>query len=209
MSPPPKASLAHAVVARGRFTVSAVCEVLGAARSNVSERANRKGGGGTVRRGRPPAPDADLVARTPAVSGELPTFGSRRVHAILRRHARAGGLTAPNHRRVYRFMRERGLLLQRHSGKDEARRHDGRVAVDHSNLRWCSDGFETGCDDGRKARFGSLSNPWRSTLTLRSRLLRPRSSGLHRDDGRHQGGRCVESELEFPRFRGQLTVSGS
>lgn len=25
---------------------------------------------------------------------------------------------------------------------------DGRIAVDRSNLRWCSDGFELGCDNG-------------------------------------------------------------
>ena len=50
-------------------------------------------------------------------------------------------------------MRHYGLLLQRHSGKDEARRHDGRVAVDRSNLRWCSDGFEIGCDNHEKVRI--------------------------------------------------------
>ena len=133
--------------------MSAVCEVLGVARSNVSEQVNRKERGGTVRRGRPPAPDADLVARIRAVIGELPTYGYRRVHAILRRQARAGGLTAANHKRVYRVMRHHGLLLQRHSGKDEARRHDGRVGVDRSNLRWCSDGFEIGCDNHEKVRI--------------------------------------------------------
>ena len=31
-----------------------------------------------------------------------------------------------------------GLLLQRHTGAIDARRHDGRVAVEVSNLRWCS-----------------------------------------------------------------------
>ncbi len=40
--------------------------------------------------------------------------------------------------------------LQRHTGGDEARRHDGRVAVERSNRRWCSDGFEIGCDNGEK-----------------------------------------------------------
>lgn len=49
-------------------------------------------------------------------------------------------------------MRAHDLLLQRHSGRDEDRHHDGRVAVDRSNLRWCSDGLEIGCDDGGKVR---------------------------------------------------------
>ncbi|MEW2850409.1 DDE-type integrase/transposase/recombinase, partial [Stenotrophomonas maltophilia] len=42
--------------------------------------------------------------------------------------------------------------LQRHSGKADERRHDGRVAVDTRNTRWCSDGFEIGCDNGEKVR---------------------------------------------------------
>lgn len=32
------------------------------------------------------------------------------------------------------------------------RRHDGRVAVAHSNVRLCSDGFEIGCDNKEKVR---------------------------------------------------------
>src|SRR5262245_57607423 len=31
-------------------------------------------------------------------------------------------------------------------------RHDGRVAVDERNRRWCSDGFEIGCDSGERVR---------------------------------------------------------
>jgi transposase InsO family protein len=42
------------------------------------------------------------------------------------------------------------LLLQRHAGDTEARQHDGRVVVEQLNLRWCSDGFEIGCDNGAK-----------------------------------------------------------
>ncbi len=132
--------------------MSAVCETLGVARSNVAAQEKKGIAACPVRLGRPPAPEADLVARIVAVIGELPTYGYRRVHAILRRQARAGVPTAPNHKRVYRVMRHHGLLLQRHSGKDESRRHDGRVAVDRSNLRWCSDGFEIGCDNHEKVR---------------------------------------------------------
>ena len=33
------------------------------------------------------------------------------------------------------------------------RRHDGRIAVDERNRRWCSDGFEIGCDNGEKVRI--------------------------------------------------------
>src|SRR5262245_58163270 len=48
-------------------------------------------------------------------------------------------------------MKVHGLLLDRHVGGEE-RRHDGRIAVDERNRRWCSDGFETGCDNGERVR---------------------------------------------------------
>ena len=82
----------------------------------------------------------------------MPTYGYRRVHAILRRRARERGEPPPNHKRVYRVMKEHGLLLERSCGRDEGRRHDGRIAVDRSNLRWCSDGFELVCDNKEKVR---------------------------------------------------------
>jgi putative transposase len=57
-----------------------------------------------------------------------------------------------NAKRVYRAMKAHGLLLQRHVGGVDQRRHDGKIAVERSNLRWCSDGFELACDNGEKVR---------------------------------------------------------
>ena len=37
------------------------------------------------RRGRPPAPDAALLGAIQALIADLPTYGYRRVHALLRR----------------------------------------------------------------------------------------------------------------------------
>ena len=54
-------------------------------------------------------------------------------------------------KRVYRVMKVHGLLLQRHAGGEE-RRHEGRIAVDARNTRWCSDGLEIGCDNGERVR---------------------------------------------------------
>lgn len=49
-------------------------------------------------------------------------------------------------------MKVHGMLLQCHTGAIDTRQHDGRVAVEQSNLRWCSDGFEIGCDNKEKVR---------------------------------------------------------
>lgn len=129
--------------------MSAVASALGVSRQHLSS-ARRKAP--AKRRGRPPLPEEDLVARIHALIAELPTYGYRRIHALLRRQARNGGPLAPNAKRVYRVMKVHGLLLQRHSGKADERRHDGRVAVNTRNTRWCSDGFEIGCDNGEKVR---------------------------------------------------------
>jgi putative transposase len=129
--------------------MSAVCATLEVARSNIAEQA---AGRPAKRRGRPPRPDEDLVAAIKTIIGSLPTYGYRRVHALLVRQALEQDQAPPNHKRVYRLMKAHGLLLQRHAGGAEARRHDGRVAVDHFNLRWCSDGFEIGCVNGEKVR---------------------------------------------------------
>ena len=119
-----------------------VAEAIGVSRSNLAERRQERP---QKRIGRPPLPDEELVAQIKAVIGELPTYGYRRVHAILKRQALAASLKPPNHKRIYRAMKVHGLLLDRHAGGIE-RRHDGRIAVDERNRRWCSDGFEIGCD---------------------------------------------------------------
>jgi putative transposase len=128
--------------------VKAVSDVIGIARSSLCEQMKERP---RQRVGRPPAPTDALVAEIKAVIADLPTYGYRRVHAILRRKALAEGRSPANHKRVYRVMKEYGLLLQRHAGGAE-RRHDGRIAVAQSDRRWCSDGFEIGCDNGERVR---------------------------------------------------------
>ena len=61
-----------------------VAEVIGVSRSNLIERMRERP---KKRIGRPPLPDDKLVAEIKAVIAELPTYGYRRVHAILKRQA--------------------------------------------------------------------------------------------------------------------------
>jgi putative transposase len=126
-----------------------VCETTGVARSNVAERA---AGRPRKRRGRPPLPEDGLLADIKAVIADMPSYGYARVWAVLRRQAIAEGRQPVNRKRVYRVMRVHGLLLRRHAGFHEERRHDGKIAVAQSNLRWCSDGFEIACDNAEKVR---------------------------------------------------------
>ena len=127
----------------------AVCAILEVARSNVAEQV---AGRPPKRRERPPVPDEDLLEAIKTIIGSLPSYGYRRVHALLVRQAREPGQAPPNHQRVYPVMKAHDLLLQRHAGGAEQRRHDGRVAVERSNLRWGSDGFEIGCVNGKNVQ---------------------------------------------------------
>ena len=128
-----------------------VADTLGVARSNLAVQAAPPRH--SHRRGRPPQPEEALLAEIKAIIADLPTYGYRRVHALLRRRRAQTGAPAVNAKRVYRVMKTHGLLLQRHSGPGIERRHDGCVAVDRSDTRWCSDGFEIGCDNGERVRI--------------------------------------------------------
>ena len=97
--------------------------------------------------------DTDVLLRIHHVIGELPTYGYRRVWALLRRQAELDGMPAINAKRVYRIMRQNALLLERKPAVPPSKRaHTGRVAVKESNQRWCSDGFEFSCDNGERLR---------------------------------------------------------
>ena len=131
--------------------MKAISDALGVARSNLAMQATPARG--RQRRGRRPQPEADLVIEIKALIAGQPTYGYRRIHALLRRQRREHGGAAVNVKRVYRVMQAHGLLLQRHTGSGEERRHDGRIAVNRPDTRWCSDGFEIGCDNGEKVRI--------------------------------------------------------
>ena len=119
-----------------------VCEVLGVARSNMAVRLARSEDWRDGRTARPTQDEA-LVAAIQAHIGQLPSYGYRRVWALVRRDQERRQEPPINAKRVYRVMRDHGLLLERRRRPQmPARRHDGQVAVLRSNKRWCSDGFE-------------------------------------------------------------------
>ncbi|WP_443192917.1 IS3 family transposase [Methylobacterium sp. NMS14P] len=149
---PQKVALARDLVAGGR-PVSAVAAALSVSRPHLaSSRQASPAWKPSGRRGRPPAPDAALLGAIQALIADLPTYGYRRVHALLRRQAERDGRPAPNAKRVYRVMKVHGLLLQRHAGGAETRRHEGKVAVAVRNTRWCSDGLEIAAENGERVR---------------------------------------------------------
>ncbi|MGI5315916.1 IS3 family transposase [Escherichia coli] len=146
-----KVDSARALIARG-WGVSFVSRCLRVSRAQLHVILRRADDWKDGRRSRH-TDDTDVLRRIHHVIGELPTYGYRRVWALLRRQAELDGMPAINAKRIYRIMRQNALLLERKTAVPPSKRaHTGRVAVKESNQRWCSDGFEFRCDNGEKLR---------------------------------------------------------
>ncbi|EHM0183589.1 IS3-like element IS2 family transposase, partial [Escherichia coli] len=146
-----KLDSARALIARG-WGVSLVSRCLRVSRAQLHVILRRTDDWMDGRRSRH-TDDTDVLLRIHHVIGELPTYGYRRVWALLRRQAELDGMPAINAKRVYRIMRQNALLLERKPAVPPSKRaHTGRVAVKESNQRWCSDGFEFCCDNGERLR---------------------------------------------------------
>ncbi|MBB2239475.1 IS3 family transposase, partial [Escherichia coli] len=146
-----KVDSTRALIARG-WGVSLVSRCLRGSRAQLHVILRRTDDWKDGRRSRH-SDDTDVLLRIHHVIGELPTYGYRRVWALLRRQAELDGMPAINAKRIYRIMRQNALLLERKPAVPPSKRaHTGRVAVKESNQRWCSDGFEFRCDNGEKLR---------------------------------------------------------
>ena len=148
-----KTDLACAVAQTGCFPMKAVAETLGVSRSNLHDRQN---GGTKPPRSYHKAQDAAVLPRIERLVAERPTYGYRRITAVLNRELKAAGLAPVNHKRVYRIMKTNNLLLERSGFDRPERAHDGKVIVMRSNLRWCSDGLEFACWNGDIIRAAFL-----------------------------------------------------
>ena len=130
--------------------MKAIADTMGVARSHLIERT--KAGEKPARCRYDKADDAWLLPLIRELVDCRATYGYRRIYALLNRKLEGMGKTAVNHKRVYRIMRQNGLLLVRHTGKQPKLAHEGKVITLRSNLRWCSDGFEISCWNGQVVR---------------------------------------------------------
>lgn len=136
--------IARRLVETRRWKVKPIAEAMSVSRPHLS----------TTTRAAPPnrrgpydkVDDDVLLGRIEALVKERPSYGYRRVTAMLNRET---GVKPVNHKRVYRVMKQANLLLPKYAGGPE-RPHDGKVITLKSDLRWCSDGFEIRCWNGEK-----------------------------------------------------------
>ena len=86
------------------------------------------------------------------ITDNRPTYGYRRITALINRHMTQQGHTRINPKRIYRLLKIYGLLLPRYTGRP-TQVHEGRIIMKRSNLRWCSDAFEIACWNGDRVRL--------------------------------------------------------
>lgn len=100
----------------------------------------------------PKAEDKTLLVLIKDIVSERPTYGYRRVCALLNAKLRKQRQAIVNHKRVYRLMKLNGLLLQKRPLRPK-RAHTGKVEAIRSNIRWCSDSFSIQCLNGEQVHI--------------------------------------------------------
>lgn len=133
-----------------------IAETLGVSRAQVYENMKDENGHRKMtplpQRKRYKMPDDEkYLTHIRQITDERPTYGYRRVTAIINRTFRKRGEPVINHKRVYRIMSMNNLLLQKHTGRP-TRTHAGTIITLRSNMRWCSDVFEIACWNGERVR---------------------------------------------------------
>ena len=178
--------------------MSAVASTLGVSRSNLHDRLR---GRSRPRRRYHKAEDAVLLPLITALVSARPSYGYRRITAVLNRQLRIQGLSPVNHKRVYRIMQLNNLLLARKYTERPDLAHDGKVIVMRSNLRWCSDGFEFTCWNGDIIRGAFIIDAHdREVIACRAVV----NAGISGSDVRDMMLEAVEKR--FGGFRAPQTV---
>lgn len=147
-----KMDSARALAAKGRG-IALVSRIMGVSRAQLSLRMKRSADW-QDRRGnrRNDGADAEILSAILNIISDMPSYGYRCVWGILRKQRRSEGQPPVNAKRLYRIMSEHNLLLLHDKPECPKREHKGKIAVAESDMRWCSDGFEFGCDNGEKLR---------------------------------------------------------
>lgn len=129
-----KTDVAAAVVewSQGRFAMTTIASTLGVARSNLAERLARTS---KPRGCYHKAEDNWLLPLIRQLVEERPSYGYRRITVLLNRRLQGKNLPKVNNKRVLRILQKHGLVLQRHTGRQLGRTHDGAVVALISNVR--------------------------------------------------------------------------
>lgn len=93
--------------------------------------------------------DSEVLIEIQIILKDRPSYGHKRVTAMINKKRKLLFLSLFNRKRIYRVMELNGLLLKK---EIVLRDHEktGQIITLHSNTRWCSDGLEIKCFNGEK-----------------------------------------------------------
>lgn len=93
--------------------------------------------------------DDSILIEIKKVIEKRPSYGYKRVAAIINTARKKEGLKAYNRKRIYRIMDMNGLIMKK-SVVTREHQKTGKIITLFSNTRWCSDGLEIKCFNGEK-----------------------------------------------------------
>ena len=93
--------------------------------------------------------DLEVLGEINMILSARPSYGHKRVTAMINKKRKIEGLPRFNRKRIFRVMEINGLLLRREVVLREHQK-TGEIITLHSNTRWCSDGLEIRCFNGEK-----------------------------------------------------------
>ena len=132
--------------------MTAVCQALGLARSNVHALRGRSPSWVDRRTDRTPHGDDQLLDDIREQITELPSYGYRRACALVNRKRASSGAPRVNPKRVYRVMASNGLLLPKAPRRPRRGSHERHPLV----LRRLRDQVRLGANRHRHVRQGLL-----------------------------------------------------
>jgi len=93
--------------------------------------------------------DSEVLAEINMVLKTRPSYGHKRVTAMINKKRKTEDFPKFNRKRIFRVMELNGLLLKKEVVFREHQK-TGKIITLHSNTRWCSDGLEIRCFNGEK-----------------------------------------------------------
>lgn len=93
--------------------------------------------------------DEDVLEEIRIEKKDRPTYGYKRITAMVNRSRASKGLPKYNRKRIERVM-SMNVMLQVKNHVEKTHEKTGKIITLHSNTRWCSDGFEIICFNGEK-----------------------------------------------------------
>jgi putative transposase len=93
--------------------------------------------------------DSEVLVEINIILKIRPSYGHKRVTAMINKKRKNLELPRFNRKRIYRVMELHGLLLKKEIVLRDHQK-TGKIITLHSNTRWCSDGLEIKCFNGEK-----------------------------------------------------------